>query len=204
MSTLRFFGLDGKTKVTPQRWLLVWAAEFNTKKYDEKTHDELISKRRLLQASDFERIGQWKDAANSDGRWKPNVASVAYDIWMKAASERPTCPPQNRVEQFLENWSGTTYTTTLVSGTVKKRFGLSRATTLLYFISGGRYPICDSRVRTAVKRLCGVSVPNTAQGYVKIYCPLFRQIGERTGTTDNLRLLDQALFSYGDKRAFRS
>src|SRR5262249_54953507 len=157
--------------------------------------DDLIAKRGSLSSADFVRIGKWKDAASTPAKWKANVASVAFDIWMVAASERPKSPHENSVEKFLHDWSERKYTNRFATGTVEKRFGLSRATTLLYFISGGRFPIFDSRVRRAVKRLRDADVPNTARAYVDSYCPLFSEIATRCHSKD-VRMVDQALFSY--------
>jgi len=65
---------------------------------------------------------------------------------MKAAQELPKCPDGSDVADFLDNWSGRTYTDVFEKkGPVEKHFGLARATTLLHFVSGGRFPICDSR-----------------------------------------------------------
>jgi hypothetical protein len=197
MSELRFRGLDGKD-ITPAEWLRVWAAEYPGAKYDSE-HDTLIAKSRSLSSADFERIGRWKDAATADGKWKPNVASVAFRIWMQAATARPKCPNSARAGDFLLDWSERKYTDQFASRTVKKRFGLSRATTLLYFLSKGRFPIFDSRVRRAIIRLRGAPVPNTVSGYLSSYCPLFLDIAARCQTTD-LRKVDQALFSYGGRR----
>src|SRR5207245_10859851 len=61
------------------------------------------------------------------------------------------------------------------SRTMEKHFGLSRATTLLHFVSGGRFPIFDSRVRKAVARLLNCSVPNDVPWYLDSYCPLDRK-----------------------------
>ena len=43
-------------------------------------------------------------------------------------------------------------------GPVKKRFGVPRATTLLHFVSGGRFPIIDSRVRRAIVKLLATTM----------------------------------------------
>jgi hypothetical protein len=81
---------------------------------------------------------------------------------------------------------------------VKKHFGLSRATTLLHFISGGRYPIFDSRVRKAMTRLLNCPVPKTGRWYLDSYRPLFSEVAALCGTED-FRMVDKALFSYGDR-----
>jgi hypothetical protein len=196
LSRLHFRSLDG-TDTTPQEWLRLWADRYPSDKYDAE-HDALIAKRESLSPADFERIGRWKDAAKTDAKWKPNVASVAYDIWMQAASELPRCPDESRVVDFLRDWSERKYTNKFTSRTVEKRFGLSRATTLLYFVSGGRFPIFDSRVRRAIRRLCNVAAPDTVSCYMDLYRPAFLEVAGQCGTQD-LRRVDQALFSYGDK-----
>src|SRR4030095_12238651 len=145
-----------------------------------------------------ESIGRWKDAAISDAKWKANVASVAYIVWMQAASELPQCPEDAGVVEFLKDWSTRTYPDQFASRTVKKSFGLSRATTLLYFLSEGRFPIFDSRVRKAIKRLYGISIPNKVRQYVTSYVPLFHEVAVKCGS-NNFRMVDRALFSYGDR-----
>jgi hypothetical protein len=105
-------------------------------------------------------IGKWKDGAKTERQWKLNVASVAYRIWMEAAQELPKCPEGSAMAAFLDDWSGRTYTDVFEKkGPVEKHFGLARATTLLHFVSGGRFPIFDSRVRTAIARLRDDHVP---------------------------------------------
>ncbi len=112
---------------------------------------------------------------------------------MQTASELPKCPEESRVADFLDDWSDREYT-----DPVKKRFGLARTTTLLHFISGGRFPIFDSRVRRAMARLLNSRVPNTVSWYLDSYCPLFSEIAALCGTKD-LRMVDKALFAYGDR-----
>jgi hypothetical protein len=174
----------------------MWAGLY-PRKYDPE-HDSLITQYKSLSAADFVRIGRWKDSAETESKWKPNVASVAYQIWMQAASELPKCPDGNRVADFLQDWSERKYADQYTSRAVQKRFGLSRATTLLYFVSGGRFPIFDSRVRRAMKRLLNSSVPNNIRWYVDSYCPLFSEITALCGA-ENVRTVDKALFSFGDR-----
>lgn len=192
--------VHGKS-VTPRAWLRIWAAQYPGEKYDLE-HDRLIVLAQK-ESADFERIGKWKDAAASDAKWKANVASVAYVVWMEAASERPACPTDDAIADFLLDWSSRAYEDRFSTRTVTKRFGLSRATTLLYFLSNGRFPIFDSRVRRAIARLTGRPISNTRQGYADSYLPLFAQIAASCGTKD-LRTVDQALFSYGGKDAATS
>jgi hypothetical protein len=163
---------------------------------DYRGYDELLMKHKSFSSTDFEEIGKWKDSATG-GRWRPNVASVAYPIWMAIASKSPKCPEENQLEKFLTDWSERKYLDEYANSSREKRFGLSRATTLLHFLSGGSYPIFDRRVRTATKRLLNKTVPNSVPCYLNSYCPLL-EVAAMCGTTD-LRAVDKALFSYGDR-----
>jgi hypothetical protein len=196
-SQFSFQSRDGRV-VGPQEWLRLWVKLYPEKVYNHEDYRDLIAKHKSLAADDFERIGKWKDGARAAGKWKPNVASVAYRVWLQAASEMPKCPEASQVADFLDNWSNRKYTDDFASGPVEKRFGLSRATTLLHFISGGRFPIFDSRVRQAMRRLLSFNspVPNTISWYLDSYCPLLQELADLCGTED-LRTLDKALFSYG-------
>jgi hypothetical protein len=116
----------------------------------------------------------------------------------------PKCPDESGVAVFLEDWSSREYRDVFKNGSRKKRFGLSRATTLLHFISGGRYPIFDSRVKTALARLLGrPKLSDTVRSYLDSYIPLFKELADHCETND-FRMLDKALFSYGalDERTF--
>jgi hypothetical protein len=198
MSRFRFRGLDG-ADIEPQEWLRVWAERYPSNDY--AGYSELIAKHKSLSAEDFVQIGKWKDGVRTEGKWKPNVASVAYPIWMEAARELPKCPESDEaVASFLDDWSGRMYTDVFQNKSVEKHFGLSRATTLLHFVSGGRFPIFDSRVRTAMTRLLKSSVPNTVRWYLDSYCPFFSEVTTLCGTED-LRMVDMALFSYGGRNA---
>ena len=194
MSRFRFRSSDGRD-IAPEEWLRMWADQYPSTDY--AGYCELIAKHKSLSAADFVQIGKWKDGAKTEGKWKANVASVAYRIWMLAASELPKCPEESRVADFLDDWSERKYTDEYAIGSVEKRFGLSRTTTLLHFISGGRFPIFDARVRRAMGRLLNSPVPNTVRWYLDSYCPLFSEIAALCGTED-LRMVDMALFSYGD------
>ena len=196
MSRFRFRSSDDGRDIAPQEWLRMWAARYL--EFDDAEHNELIAKDKSLSAADFVRIGKWKDAVKTEGRWKANVASVAYRIWMLAASELPKCPEESRVADFLDDWSERKYTDEYAIGPVEKRFGLSRTSTLLHFISGGRFPIFDSRVRRAMTLLLNFPVPYTVRWYLDSYCPLFSEIAALCGTED-LRMVDKALFSYGKR-----
>ena len=198
MSRFRFRGSDGKD-IAPGEWLRTWADRYPSSNYSESEYSELIAKHKSLSPADFERIGKWKDGANTENRWKPDVASAAYRIWMQATSELPKCPEESRVADFLDDWSSRKYTDEYKNGVVReKSFGLSRATTLLHFISGGRFPIFDSRVRKAMTRLLNSRVPKTVRWYLDSFCPCFSEIAALCGTKD-LRMVDKALFSYGDR-----
>ena len=186
----------------PQEWLRVWASRYQG--YDENEYGNLIGKHQSLLTEDFRRIGKWKDDATTEDQWKPNVASVAYLIWEQAAEELPKCPEEGEIAAFLEDWSNRAYTDIFKNGPRKKHFGLSRATTLLHFVSGGRYPIFDSRVKTAFARLLGrPKLPDTVSSYLDSYVPLLKELADHCETND-FRMLDKALFSYGalDKRTF--
>ena len=187
---------------TPQEWLRVWAGLYQG--YDETEYRDLIEKHKSFSAEDFRRIGKWKDGATTQGQWKPNVASVAYLIWEQAADELPNCSEESEVVAFLEDWSDRAYTDIFKNGPRKKHFGLSRATTLLHFVSGGHYPIFDSRVKTAIARLLDhPELPGTVSSYLDSYLPLFKELADRC-ETDGFRTLDKALFSYGalEERTF--
>ena len=127
------------------------------------------------------------------------MASVAYIIWLQAEAEQPACPTNDQAVTFLDNWSSRTYEDLFSAKRVTKRFGLSRATTLLHFLSGGRFPIYDSNVIEAMRRLYGVSPSYTANYYWNTFYPQFQELAALC-KTDDLRRLDKALFSYGATR----
>jgi hypothetical protein len=107
MSQFKFQVLEMRD-TTPQEWLRVWAGRYQG--YDETEYRDLIEKYKLLLAEDFRRIGKWKDGATTADQWKPNVASVAYLIWERAAEELPKCPEESEATVFLEDWSNREYT----------------------------------------------------------------------------------------------
>lgn len=195
------------TTRSPEDWLRVWASIYSRDSgYDENEYRDLISKHRALTAEDFRRIGKWKDRAATEKRWKPHVASVAYEIWEQAANESPQCPEESGVAAFLADWSSRKAIFNFKRRSSENCFGPPRATTLLHFLSGGAYPIFDSRVRIAIARLLAQrELPNTVDAYLNQYIPCFRELAVLCKTTD-FRKLDQALFSYGalDKRIFRA
>jgi hypothetical protein len=196
MSRFRFRSPDGDD-IAPEGWLRLWAERYPPANY--AGYAELIARHKSFSAADFEQIGKWKDAAKTDAKWKPNVASVAYPIWMQAASELPKCPEECAAAGFLDDWSARKYNDVYAKGPKQKTFGLSRTTALLHFLSGGHFPIFDSRVRKAASRLLNCRVPNTVQWYLASYCPLFLEVAAVCGT-DDLRMVDKALFSYGERK----
>jgi hypothetical protein len=203
MSRFRFQSSDGRD-IAPQEWLCIWADRYPSNDYGG--YSELIAKHKSFSAADFVQIGKWKDNAKTEGKWKANVASVAYRIWKRAASELPQCPEGSGVADFLDDWSNRKYTDEYADGPMEKRFGLSRATTLLHFISGGCFPIFDSRVRKAMTRLLNLNptpVENTVRWYLDSYCLHFSEIAALCSTED-FRRLDMALFSYGGRKLLLS
>jgi hypothetical protein len=169
--------------------------------YDSEEYEDLIriAKIKSFTADDFERIGKWKDRVKTDLQWKPNVASVAYLIWKEAGQELPRCPGEGQVSTFLNYWSSKAYMDVFTKTSVEKHFGPPRATTLLHFLSGGRFPIFDRRVRTAFARLHGCAIPpNTVAWYLDSYCKFFSELAVICDCVgDDSRILDKALFSYG-------
>jgi hypothetical protein len=107
---------------TPQEWLRVWAGWYQ--RGDDPKYRDLIAKYKSLSAEDFEEIGKWKDDAKTERRWKPNVASVACEIWRLAAKELPKCPKGSEVAAFLDVWSRRPYTDVYKNGPMVQRFGL--------------------------------------------------------------------------------
>jgi hypothetical protein len=189
----------------PYEWLDSWAAKYDDLAgYDEDEYNRLIglAQQDNLCREYFVRIGRWKDSANTVGRWQPNVASVAYIIWLQAEAERPNRPAEEEAVNFLDAWSSRTYEDVFLANRVNKRFGLSRATTLLHFLSGGRFPIYDSNVIEAMRRLYGVRPTYTAHYYWNTFYPQFRELAA-TCNTEDFRRLDKALFSYGATKLFR-
>jgi len=191
----------GYREISVQEWLRVWSDAYRAD--DEALYSDLIRKHASLSTSDFQKIGQWKEGVlggdgSPNGRWKSNVASVAYDTWMEIASARPPCPDEGRVSEFLNEWSERKAMYRNRDGSVQeKKFGLSRTTTLLHFLSGAKYPIFDSRVERAVKGLIGQKVNRTKLGdYQQVVRPLVAEILRQCQTGD-LRKVDRALFAYG-------
>jgi len=188
---------------TAREWVQMWADQYPSD--DESEYEHLVSNYTRPSSEYFVRIGKWKDRAETENRWRPNVASVAYKTWMVAAEKLPRCPPEDSLVQFLEDWSNRKAAYNFRNGNMQeRRFGLSRATTLLHFISGGKYPIFDSRVRTALTRLCSPppAADATPGNYVKVYCPLITKLAIDCGVENEPRTLDKALFSYGSSKSW--
>jgi hypothetical protein len=145
-------------------------------------------------------MGRWKDDAWTDGRWKPNVAMVAYPAWMMASRELPgLILSRSTLEEFLTKWSDRLYPDTSSRRTDKmKRFGLSRTTTMAHFMSAGEFPICDSRVRTAIKRLRAMPKRDEVDWYLRYCLPTIEELKSLCGASG--RAVDKALFAYGSRR----
>jgi hypothetical protein len=203
MCQFRFQVLEMKD-TSPQEWLCAWSALYDGD--DEEEYKKLIAEHKSFSAEHFERIGKWADGVTTENKWKPNVAMVAYCIWMQAAKELPKCPEENGVKDFLNDWSGRKYTDVFPNKVVEKHFGLARATKILHFLSGGRHPIFDLRVRTAVASLLNSrKLPYTVEYYSDSFLPLFKGLADCCKATDDpgkLRKLDRALFTYGARIAY--
>lgn len=201
MSATKFdFRNESGDHVTPEGWLRIWAPKYPDKGYPG--YEALISRfnSHPPSAPDIECVGKWKDRANSDKKWKPNIASVAYEIWMEAANEISACPATDEeVRTFLDDWSNRGYSDTYRNGgTLKKTFGLSRATTLLHFLTAGEFPIFDSRARRALGKLLCCSVPSNTAWYLDRYRGHFNEIA--TLCAADKRAVDKALFAFGARR----
>jgi hypothetical protein len=194
-------------EIEPSVWLSTWVDRYNKwgarhGNRDNRVYFELIAKHGKLSGEDFERIGQWKEQCWPPklGRWKTGTPA-AYDVWMQANAALPICPDKDGVAAFLKGWSERRF---LASHKQRKdgkpftqAFGISRATTLLHFISGGLYPILDSTVQASLARL-GSPVENTIGEYINVFCPLFSELASVCGLfgTEGLRKLDNALTTY--------
>ncbi|HMD86281.1 MAG TPA: hypothetical protein VKO18_16440 [Terriglobia bacterium] len=157
-----------------------------------------------LKKSDLSKASQFDPSqASFNGKWSRGAASVAFEVWEIAASElggRMTDDFNSDAGEFLKKWSERQGK----SGTRTKRFGLSRATTLLHFLSGGRYPIFDSRVRRAIKKLTGVTQKETVEWYLGEFCSVFDELTKNCAAESDRRKVDKALFAYGGKDKARS
>jgi len=202
MSRFKFLYPEWR-EIEPSAWLTNWAARYRAA--DNREYFGLITKHGKLTGDDFELVGRWKEGClkPKHGSWKAGTPK-GYEVWMQAKAEAPGCPEQGELSGFLKNWSERTFVAGKKGDLVLRyRFGLSRATTLLHFISGGRYPILDSRVATALVRL-GSPITETIDGYLSSLCPLFSEIAAVCGVSgiEGLRKLDNALFMYGADTSF--
>jgi hypothetical protein len=184
-------------------WLARWAGHYRGG--DNPEYFDLIAKQGILSADDFEKAGKWKEGCLKPGHgsWKTGTPR-AYDVWMQAKTELPECPEKASTAEFLTKWSERKFA---AGKDQRKRFGLSRATTLLHFVSGGQYPILDSRVVMAMARLGStIDKEETNDGYLNSFCPLFSELAAACGVsgTEGLRKLDNALFEYGSAVSFPS
>jgi hypothetical protein len=193
------FQLTGARSCNAREWLDHWERKYPSEKYDEKKYDYLIGRVGVLSSEDLILLGRWKDAAWSEKKWRPNVAMVAFPAWMDVSKELLGFRiDQTSPEEFLNKWSERSYPdTSSRSPDGKKHFGLPRATTLLHFISAGKFPIYDSRVRTAVRRLCNARALDDVESYLNFYIPIFGQLVNVCGAS--LRSVDKALHAYGGR-----
>jgi len=203
--------------IEPSVWLQKWNGLFlldEEHQEDDAVYKSLMEKRGNLSGSDFERIGQWKEGClpKPDGKenkkWQPKT-SAAYDVWMQAKATPPENPGEDKIDDdwartFLQTWSDKTFAKPAIGGIVQDtRFGLARASTLLHFISGGRFPIYDSWVWYGAKQL-GRRLPYemSVDAYLTKFCPMFTALASECGlsqNSDDLRKLDNALRCYGRK-----
>src|SRR5712692_7301557 len=97
---------------------------------------------------------------------------------MQTTKNPPKCPTGDGIAEFLKDWSDRKFEKLVKGRKVEEtRFGLPRATTLLHFISVGRFPIFDSFVGIAMRRLCLPLPQNpTVPQYLKEFCSLFSAI----------------------------
>lgn len=202
-------------KAEPPVWLQKWAELFlssEERREDDRVYESLV-RRGQLSGEDFEQIGRWKEGCipkigTEHGRWKP-LTSAAFDVWMQAKESPPEVPESDKITEdfahkFLSDWQERKFFKPVKGGKIQDtRFGLSRATTLLHFISGGRFPIYDSFVWYALRRM-GTPLPwqmtVNVDAYLKTFYPLFYSIASRCGLSsspEDLRRLDNALRCYG-------
>jgi hypothetical protein len=186
-STLPTEAIVGDRDSNAHQWLIWWSARYRHEEGDDPTYVDLIDKHKSLSAEHFREIG----------KWMPSVASDACLIWEQAAEELPSCPERPEAAEFLMDWSCRTYTDLFANRPVTKRFGLSRATTLLHFVSGGSYPIFDSRVTTAIASLLErPELSDCLESYMDFCLPLVDELVQCC-EAENVRMLHEALFSYG-------
>jgi len=186
-----------------EEWLRAWSALYGDESNsDEKEYRDLILEHQVRPTRYYERIGQWKDSATG-GRWSPTAESVAYQVWKLAERKRPTCPSDNEVRTFLDFWTKEECHFQRSSRTITKHFGVPRSATLLHFLSGGRWPIYDSRANRGVACLLGQDESEiSVENYLNFYCPVFKEIAALCGTEKNRRELDRALLMFGARESY--
>ncbi|HEV2177061.1 MAG TPA: hypothetical protein VGW33_07640 [Terriglobia bacterium] len=209
------FRLLNGDATTPESWLNCWSSLYS-QTYDEPVYNYLVKKTTNMTERDFQTLGAWKDGAlkksayakasefdpnnvSFNGKWSPKAASVAYLTWGKAGKElsgQMTSDFPTNVGDFLRDWSERRDK----CGTSDKRFGLARASTLLHFVSGGRYPIFDARVRRALKKLIGVTPDNNVDWYLNEFLGLFAALTKKCAADSDCRKVDKALFAYGGRK----
>jgi hypothetical protein len=136
MTTRRFtFRYPEWREIDPPGWVTWWAFLYGDG--DNPEYFDLIERPGTLSAEDFEQIGKWKEGClkPGNGRWKTGTPT-AYDVWMQAKAELPECPEKTGITAFLTDWSERKFA---AGKGQRKRFGLSRATALLHFVSRGCY-----------------------------------------------------------------
>ncbi len=215
MSSNFKFKLPDGTETSCNQWVDAWSREYDSGKYPDKVYDYLVNKAGQMSGRDICILGAWKDGALKKGcdrefgpdavddklfsrKWSSAAAGAAYEVWNRAAQglggQMANGFPSD-TGTFLTDWS----VSRGKCGARIKRFGLARASTLLHFISGGRYPIFDSRVRLALKKLTGEKAIKTVEWYLNRFCGLFRELQTECGVQSDPRKLDKALFAYGGK-----
>ena len=203
----------GGSAITPEEWVNDWSKKFP--RPSDRLYDYLVRKASKMTSDDLRILGAWKDGAleksvfsgegqfdpnntkySFNGKWKPSAASVAFETWETIAEElggnmQDGYPPDP--EEFLRKWEQER------AGAKAKRFGLSRATSLLHFISGGRYPIFDKNVRRGMHLLTGTTVEYTLEWYSGGFRKLFSELARECKCETNPRKVEMALFAYGKK-----
>jgi hypothetical protein len=99
------------------------------------------------------------DTEGCDAKTRRPVRRVVPLLALQPSPTPHGGPQATEVSERIQDWCSSAET----------RFGLFRANTLLHFISYGRDPIFDSRVRRAASRLLDSPVPNTVQSYLDSY-----------------------------------
>jgi hypothetical protein len=208
------------------QWVDLWASKYPAHRYSEEVYRYLIQKGARLNSQDILLLGAWKDAAlqrcrdNSgmgpfsgqyyrfNQRWSKDAASAAFEIW-QLLSEKIS-----EIKAIFEKLGKLTilkYGSSGKGGQVTKRFGLARASTLIHFLTSGKYPIYDSNVHKGIYGLTlgmfrGVRIPRyfagrglTVAAYCDVFCPAVQELLLASDRT--MRSVDRALFTYGSKKS---